>query len=314
MSAKRAMKRKAGDTPPVSVVSGKGHRGVSTSGRGAENFVPVGVIARQPNSMMHELFLAYDGTIETVLHDKKGQGLFALIRGADKELKAQFSSKLRDRLRRLVHVGRADETKDLESAFRRLEEMPVNAGSLVYSGELDTAGRVNVALILNGLDFGLAGSLRELRRLDAKVAKSELKAKAEKKKRKNLRAELGRRINDAIDAALGNTLSPTKRKSDSPMFSLPWGIFGEPQRMHPSVAFLIHARRFAERKKRLPTKREIREELEEAYKADLARWASQNEKEEIAESTWSDIYKQAGLAGLMKESGSATSAKKGRKR
>lgn len=314
MSGKRARKGKAGDTPRVPAASGgrpSGRKGDTTGGK---NFVPVEMIARQPNSMMHELFLAYDGTIETVLHDEKGQGLFALVRGADKKLKAQFSSELRDRLRRLVHVGRADETKDLISAFRRLEEMPVNAGSLVYSGELDTAGRVNVALILNGLDFGLAGSLRELRRLDAKIAESESKVTADQKKRKNLRAELGRRINDAIDAALGNTLSPTKRKSDSPMFSLPWGIFAEPQRMHPSVAFLIHARRFAEREKRLPTKREIRKELEKAYKADLARWASQNAKKKIAESTWSDIYKEAGLAGLMKKSGSATSAKKGRKR
>lgn len=263
---------------------------------------------------MQELFLAHEGTVEKIFKDDAGRALFALIRGSDGKPKAQVSNDLRGRMRRLVHQGMNDETKELAFTLKRLEELPENAGSLIHGGELDALGRMSVSMIIDGLQRGLAGSLRELRRLGEKLAESRLKDPTADRSYKNLHAELKRRINAAFDAVLDSALSPAKIKSDSLSFSVPWGLFGVPEPMHASLPAIIHARRLVEKEERLPTKRELRDTLEGEYKADISRWKRMNQKEKIADPTWSGIFKEAGLAGLKKKSGDATSAKKGRKR
>lgn len=311
MKAKRKTKVGTGGVFPVVEGRPSGREGDTT---GEENFVPVEMIARKPASMMQELFLAHEGKVERVFKDDAGRALFALIRGSDGKPKAQVSEELRDRMRRLVHQSMNDETKDLASALKRLEELPENAGSLIHGGELDALGRMSVSMIIENLQRGLAGSLRELRRLGEKVVESRLKDTTADRSYKNLHAELKRRINTAFGAVLDSALSPAKIKSDSLSFSVPWGLFGVPEPMNASLPAIIHARRFVEEEKRLPTKGEIRDTLEGEYKADISRWKRMNQKEKIADSTWSDIFKEAGLAGLKKKSGGATSAKKGRKR
>jgi hypothetical protein len=314
MSTKRASKGKAGDTSGVGMASGGRPSGREGDTKGEENFVPAGLIAPKEEWMMRELFLAHEGVVEKILEDEKGRALFALIRVSDGPLKAQVSGELRDCMRQLARYGLPDEAQELASAFKRLNGLPANADSLVYHGELDASARLSLALIIQSFQRGLGNSLQEIERLRAEILESPLNDNKAENGFKNLRAKLKRRLNTALDTVLHPSSSRTKIKGDSPAFSLPWGPWGLCELMHPSLAAIIHARRFVEKEKRLPTKMELRNILEEEYKADMARWKQKNEKKRIADSTWSDIWKEAGLAGLKKESGDATSAKKGRKR
>jgi hypothetical protein len=313
-AAKRTGKGKAGDATRVDVASRAGHGGAKGDSRTEKNFVPVEMIARKPASMMQELFLAHEGKVERVFKDDAGRALFALIQGSDGEAKAQVSGELRDRMRRLARYGLPDEAQELASAFKRLNGLPANTDSLVYRGELDASARLNLAIILQSFRRGLGDSLQEIERLRAKMWQRPLSDKKAVNAFKNLRAELKRRLEEALHIVLTPSVSPTKMKSDSPSFSVPWGLFGVPEPMHASLPAIIHARRFVENKKRLPTKTELRDTLEGEYKADISRWKRMNQKEKMAVSTWSGIWKEAGLAGLKKKAGDATSAKKGRKR
>lgn len=316
MSAKRGSKSKgwAGDTSGVSRVSGGAPSGREGDTTEEENFAPSELIAQKPASMMPELFLAHEGAVEKVLKDEKGRALFALIRSTDRKLKAQVSEDLRERMMQLTRYGEPNEVSDLASALKRLSELPANADSLVYHGELDAATRLSLALIIRSFRCALGESLQEIERLRAEMLGSALDDNKAENAFKNRCAELTRRFNAALDAILYPSKSRTKIKGDSPAFSLPWGPWGLCKLMHPSLAAIIHARRFVEKEERLPTKRKLRNILEEEYKADMARWKRKNEKKRIADSTWSDIWKEAGLAELKKKSGDATSAKKRQKR
>lgn len=317
MSTKRANKGMAGDTSGVGRVSGGTPSGREGKTTGEENFIPVGLIAPKEEWMAQEVFLAHEGTVETVLYDEKGRALFALIRGTDSKLKAQVSEDLRERMMQLTRYGEPNEVGELADALKRLSKLPANADILVYQGELDAATRLSLALIIRSFRCALGESLQEIERLRAEMWGSALddnKADKAANAFKNRCAELTRRFNAALKAVLYSSKSRTKIKGDSPAFSLPWRAWGFCELMHPSLAAIIHARRFVEAEERLPTKGELRNFLEEKYKADIARWKRKNVKKGIADSTWSNIWNEAGLAGLKKNSGDATSEKKRRKR
>lgn len=312
--AKRARKRKAGGYAEGGTPEGGKPEGRKGDGRTEEKCAPFRVIARKPASMMNEVFLAYEGRIEEVLKDKKGQALFALVRVSDGTLQAEVSTQIRECMRRLVRHGLTDEAQELAAAFKRLKELPADVSSLVYRDELDASARLSIAFIIRSLQQGLGRSLQEIELLEAKMMESPLDDMNAENDFKKLRADLKRRLDAALDAVLHPSLSPAKMKSDAPAFRVPWGLFGLVQSMHPSLPAIVHARRFVQKSRRLPTKKELRQILEKEYMKDIGAWKQLNQKHTVADSTWSGIWRRAGLAGLNRDSSKATSAKLGPKR